>query len=310
MKVFGPVPSRRLGKSLGVNNIPYKVCSYSCNYCQVGKAVKMQIERQEFYDPRKLIKEIQQVLDTIKPQIPDYICIVPDGEPTLDINLGQLIEQLKNIPIPIAVITNASLLYLDDVKKDLLKADYVSVKVDAVNYNIWKKINKPHTKLNLEVILKGVNAFAQQFNGKLTTETMLIKGLNDNVENITACADFIKTIEPAIAYIAVPTRPPAFTGTKAANETQVNKAWQLFTERIQHVELLTGYEGNAFSSTGNVEKDVLNITAVHPMRKEAFLEMCKNNNTPPSLIDDLIQQNKIQKVHYGNHEYYLRKFSH
>src|SRR5690554_3234697 len=105
--VFGPVPSRRLGKSLGVNNIPYKICTYSCIYCQVGKAIKMQINRQEFYKPEELFDEVKELLDSIQDEkdFPDYITIVPDGEPTLDVNLGVLIEKLKLLKIPVAVIS-------------------------------------------------------------------------------------------------------------------------------------------------------------------------------------------------------------
>jgi len=133
-RVFGPVPSRRLGKSLGVNNIPHKICSYSCIYCQVGKAVKMQVQRQEFYKPEDLADEVRTVLNHFqkKEEYPDYITIVPDGEPTLDAKLGKLIELLQVRGIPVAVITNASLIPYSGVQSDLLKADYVSLKIDSV----------------------------------------------------------------------------------------------------------------------------------------------------------------------------------
>ena len=142
-RVFGPVPSRRLGKSLGVNNIPHKICTYSCIYCQIGKAVKMQTERQEFYKSDELVDEVKDVLGNIQinNEYPDYIPIVTDGEPTLDSNLGILIKELKGLNLPVAVITNASLIQFPDVQEDLLQADYISVKADTFNAELWHKTN-------------------------------------------------------------------------------------------------------------------------------------------------------------------------
>ena len=195
-KVFGPVPSRRLGKSLGVNNIPYKICTYSCIYCQVGKAIKMQVERQEFYEPEKLFDEVRKSLLSItnNKDYPDYITIVPDGEPTLDINLGSLIQKFNSLQLPVAVITNASLINLPDVQQDLLSADYVSVKADTFNIDTWKKINKPYKSLDLYEIISGLESFARQFQGKLVTETMLIEGVNDSYNELENTVRVIKIL--------------------------------------------------------------------------------------------------------------------
>ncbi len=127
MEIFGPVPSRRLGISLGINNIPHKVCSYSCLYCQVGKGDKIEVVRQAFYKPEYLVEKVREALSKIKEEkeFPNYLTIVPDGEPTLDINLGSLINSLKTFDIPIAVITNSTLLSLPEVRDELNKADYV-----------------------------------------------------------------------------------------------------------------------------------------------------------------------------------------
>ena len=144
MIAFGPVPSRRLGKSLGINNIPPKICTYSCVYCQIGRTKNFGFERNSFYSVKKIESEVETILKKLKgkkEQI-DYLSFVPDGEPTLDINLGKEIENLKKFGIKIAVITNASLIWMEDVRRELAKADWVSVKVDAVSENIWKKVNQ------------------------------------------------------------------------------------------------------------------------------------------------------------------------
>jgi len=309
-RVFGPVPSRRLGKSLGVNNIPHKICTYSCLYCQVGKAIKMQVNRKEFYKPQVLVDEVKTVLCNIQnnDEYPDYITIVPDGEPTLDIHLGELIDRLKTIKIPVAVITNASLIQYPDVQNDLLKADYVSVKADTFNIENWHKINKPHKNLVLNEVACGISSFARKYSGKLVTETMLIKGINDTFNELENTARFIETFEPDTAYIAIPTRPPAFQKAVPADEATVNKAYHIFKEHIDKVELLTGYEGNAFSSTGNFREDILSITAVHPMREDAVLELLHKTNGNKDILARLIEEKLLEKLQYGGHNYYLRKF--
>ncbi|MBN2612462.1 MAG: radical SAM protein [Bacteroidales bacterium] len=309
-RVFGPVPSRRLGQSLGINNIPYKICTYSCSYCQVGKAIKMQVNRQEFYKPKELADEVKSLLKDIQKneQLPDYITIVPDGEPTLDIYLGKLIDELKNFKIPIAVITNSSLIHLPDVQEDLLKADFVSVKVDAVSFETWKKMDRPHKKLNLDDIKQGIQSFANQFGGKLVTETMLVSGINDSPVELENTARFIETFNPNTAYISIPTRPPAFKGVFPADENAVTAAYNIFRQHIAKVELLTGYEGNAFSSSGNFREDILSITAVHPMREDAVMELMHKTNDGKELLDNLLGENLLEKSGYGGHYYYLRKF--
>lgn len=310
-RVFGPVPSRRLGKSLGVNNIPHKICTYSCVYCQVGKAVKMQVNRQDFYKPGDLLEEVKVVLESIseKEEYPDYITIVPDGEPTLDRNLGELINSFKSLGIPVAVISNGSLINLPEVQNDLLKADYVSVKSDSVNHDTWRKVNKPHKNLNLDEIKKGVQSFARKFKGKLVTETMLIKGMNDTGEEVRSTAGFIKSFNPGIAYIAIPTRPPAFSQAVPADEIAVNRAFQIFKDEIGRVELLTGYEGNAFSSTGNFKEDILSITAVHPMREDAVMELLHKTTGDENTLDTLLEEKSLKKVLFGDHYYYMRRYT-
>jgi wyosine [tRNA(Phe)-imidazoG37] synthetase (radical SAM superfamily) len=310
MRVFGPIPSRRLGKSLGINNIPHKICTYSCIYCQIGKAIKMQATRQEFYKPDELVNEVKFILGNLRNSMeyPDYVTLVPDGEPTLDIHLGELVEKLKKTGIPVAVITNASLMNLKDVQDELLKADYVSVKIDTINKKTWRKINKPYKTLKLDDILYGIPSFGKRFRGKLVTETMLIKGINDTSDEFEAIADYIKTIRHHTAYLAIPTRPPAFKAAVPVDESKINEVYQIFSGKLASVELLTGYEGNAFSSSGNPEEDILSITAVHPMREDAVKELLNKNNTSFNLIHKLMEKNLIRKIIFNGKNYYLRKF--
>jgi len=308
--VFGPVPSRRLGRSIGINNIPPKVCSYSCSYCQVGKAIRMQIKRQPFYPPEMLIKEVRQLLQQLQPTdaYPDYLTIVPDGEPTLDSQLGELIAKLKQFNIKIAVITNGSMLYLPNVRQELSQIDYVSVKIDSVIESAWRKINKPLKQLQLNTILEGISAFATEYKGTLVTETMLLKETNDYHESLEQTAEFIQTLNPTIAYLAIPTRPTAIMNAFPAEEETVNIAYHLFQTKLKCVELLTGYEGNAFSSTGNFEEDILSITAVHPMREDAVVTLLNKTMSTAEQLNKLLDKQMLKKVYYQNNIYYVRRF--
>ena len=189
-KIFGPVPSRRLGRSLGINNIPSKYCSYSCIYCQVGRTKNLTIKRRKFYDISSILNELIPVLNRLGEKSIDYITFVPDGEPTLDINLGKIAREIREITdIPLAILTNSSLLFMEDVRNDLTYFNLVSLKIDSVIDKIWRKINRPYGKLDINKILEGIIEFRDIYNGKIITETMIIKNINDSIENFKSNID-------------------------------------------------------------------------------------------------------------------------
>jgi len=308
---FGPVPSRRLGRSLGINNIPPKFCSYSCVYCQVGKTRDLTIARRSFYKPEDIFEQVKsKVNETIQRNEPiDYLTFVADGEPTLDINLGNEISLLKQLGIPIAVITNSSLLWKNDTQQDLLEADFVSLKVDSVNEKLWKIINRPHKDLKLNTILGGISDFANEFRGTIVSETMLIDGIDygDEFEKIAEFLKHLKRLDKA--FLAIPTRPPTERWVTPAREETVNAAFQVFAEKLgaNKLEYLIGYEGNAFSFTGRVEEDLLSITSVHPMRKEAVKEFLKKTDTGWAIIEKLLLEDKLVELDYAGKLYYMRR---
>lgn len=308
--VYGPVPSRRLGRSLGINNIPPKKCSYSCVYCQLGLTADIQIRRRVCYQPQEIVRNVRERIGLLreKSESIDYLAFVPDGEPTLDINLGIIIKLLREFEIKIAVITNASLIWHEDVQQDLLKADWISLKVDAFTPDIWREINRPHRDLNLDDILKGMLGFAKLFKGELTTETMLIRGINDSEDEAKKIAAFLAELKPTKAYLAVPTRPPA-EQVEPAIEQSLNNAYQTFSRRLNSVEYLIGYEGNAFASTGNIANDLLSITAVHPMREEAVGIMLDKLNVDWGVVRDLIDNGSLVETEYQGKKFYARKIA-
>lgn len=309
MTIFGPIPSRRLGASLGVNNIPYKICSYNCVYCQVGRTLHMQVKRTLYSNPSEVFDEVKKKVERIREtqQNVDYISIVPDGEPTLDSSLGELIERLKELGLPVAVITNSSLTWDKSVQEDLKKADWVSVKIDAVSPNTWKQINRPHASLSLDEILQGMQEFAGSYTGTLCTETMLVKDLNDNPEELTAIANFVKSrISPYKAYIGVPTRPPAEPWVSRPEPESITAAYAIFTREGLNAETLTGYESSGFVVTDNPVEEILEITSVHPMRRDAVEDVLNRFGVGEEVLQQLVKEGRIRKVHYEGWDYYIR----
>jgi wyosine [tRNA(Phe)-imidazoG37] synthetase (radical SAM superfamily) len=311
MIAFGPVPSRRLGRSLGINNIPPKVCTYSCVYCQVGKTHKMQIERRPFYESSDIYKSAKKQIEKAleKGEAIDYLTFVPDGEPTLDANLGCEIDRLKTLGIKVAVITNGSLIYRDDVREDLMKADWVSLKIDSIFKANWHKINRPQRDLELGLILKGMLDFSKVFRGKLVTETMLVQDINIDPDMLKEMADFLPRLNLAKAYLAIPTRPPAEKWVHPPAPEKINIAFQVFNEKMDQVEYLIGYEGDAFAFTGSVEEDLLSITSVHPMRESAVSEFLKKAGADWSVAHQLIAKSKLVETDYGGQKFYLRNIA-
>jgi wyosine [tRNA(Phe)-imidazoG37] synthetase (radical SAM superfamily) len=308
---FGPVPSRRLGRSLGINNIPPKVCTYSCVYCQLGRTPAMDVARRAFYAPGEVAAAVQAKVSQARAggEAVDYLTFVPDGEPTLDRHLGETIALLRPLGIPIAVITNASLIWLPDVRADLYLADWVSLKIDATSDVLWRRIDRPQASLSLQAILDGAAEFSDSFTGTLATETMLVAGINDSPAAVLETAAVVAGLRPAVAYLAIPTRPPAEVWVRPPEEEPVNRAYQIFAEQIARVEYLIGYEGTAFACTGNATEDLLAITAVHPMRKDAVDKFLARAGAGWSLVDGLVAQGELVAADYGGATFFLRRFS-
>ena len=177
----------------------------------------------------------------------EYLTIMSDGEPTLDVKLGLLIDRLRPLGIKIAVITNSSLLHRSDVQHALFKADLVSVKIDTLDEKTWRKINRPHNIIKFDAMLDGICSFAKKFTGQLVTETVLIKGLNDDMGDIEKTADFIRGINCATAYLGIPTLPSVEKWVEPAGEQTLKQAYQIFDVRGVNTEYLIGYEGEPIS---------------------------------------------------------------
>jgi len=310
MIIFGPVPSRRLGRSLGINNIPPKACSYSCVYCQVGSTRQPEIRPRSFYAPEEIRRAVAARVDEVRHagEEIDYLTFVPDGEPTLDSGLGSTIELLRPLGIPIAVISNGSLIWRREVRETLKRADWVSLKVDSVDESVWRRINRPHPDLDLAAILAGMLRFSNAYRGVLTSETLLVDGVNVDEAAVAEVAEFLDKLKPQKAYLSIPIRPPSEAGVRAPDEEQLNRVYQLFSRRLRGVEYLTAYEGDGFSSTGDPAQDLLSITAVHPMREEAVRELLKKTGSGWEVVQGLVDEGRLRESEYAGRRFYIRRF--
>jgi wyosine [tRNA(Phe)-imidazoG37] synthetase (radical SAM superfamily) len=305
---FGPVPSRRLGQSLGINNVIAKTCSYNCVYCQVGPTTLKSVEPRAFLSPRQVWEAVAIHLEKLggRGAEVDYLTFVPDGEPSLDLALGETIDALRVFDIPIAVVTNSTLLWREEVRARVGRADLVSIKVDSVDEAEWRRINRPHPELRLGTILQGIREFAAGYSGTLITETMLLGGINDGGDGLSALADFLSDVAPRTAYLAVPVRPTNVAGIRGPDESALIRAHALFAARLAEVELLTGQETGGFAHTGNAREDLLAIAAVHPMREAAVRRLLAEDDADWTLVEELISSGDLKAVDHEGERFYLR----
>ena len=211
--LFGPVPSRRLGLSLGVDIVPFKVCSLDCVYCQIGKTTEKSIARAEFVPVEPVLAELKEKLaQKLKA---DFITLSGSGEPTLNSKLGEFVERIKEITdIPVAIITNGTTLSDPAVRADCAKADIVLPSLDAADAATLEKLNRPHSSINVEAIVDGLVQFRKEFAGGIWLEVFLIEGLNTSKAQLGAIADAIKRIGPDKVQVNTAVRPTAEMNVK------------------------------------------------------------------------------------------------
>ncbi len=267
--VFGPVPSRRLGQSLGIDPLPPKTCNWNCVYCQLGRSVPLRNKRLEYFPRDEILAEVKQALGAHAPGEIDWVTFVGSGEPTLHIGLGWLIGQVKALTdTPVAVITNGALLYLPKVRQALRAADAVLPTLDAGNEKLYRKINRPWPMLTFERQVEGLIAFRQEYTGQLWIEVMLVKDLNDTEQALREIAALMRKIQPDQVHINLPTRPPAELWVQPPDEAGLRRAVTILGTIAQVVHPTVGAFDFSTSDSQNIIDAIVNIITRHPMREE------------------------------------------
>jgi wyosine [tRNA(Phe)-imidazoG37] synthetase (radical SAM superfamily) len=222
--VYGPVPSRRLGRSLGIDPVPPKTCNWNCVYCQLGRTTPLSSERRDLAPVDEVLEEVQVALDACGDDL-DWVTFVGSGEPTLHSGLGRMIREVQAmVALPTAVITNGALLHREDVRRELAAADAVMPSLDAGSEALYRAINRPYPGLSLERHLGGLAAFRRGFAGRLWLEVMLVAGLNDTEAALRDLAGALLRIDPDAVHVNVPSRPPAETWVRAPELSVLERA--------------------------------------------------------------------------------------
>ncbi len=302
--VYGPVPSRRLGRSLGVNPIPLKTCNYSCVYCQLGRTQHLINERREFFPKEEILEEILFSVELNRGKI-DFITFVGEGEPTLNKNLGWLIRETKKAEIPVAVITNGALLSRDDVREDLSHANVVLPSLDTVFEDTFKVLNRPHRDLKIEKIIGGMVKFRQIFRGQIWLEIMLVKGINDSVTELEGLSSALKMIRPDRVYINIPIRPPAEPWVEPPDDEAIVRAHAILGDVIPIVNQEVGEFG--IEGFDDPIEAIKFICRRHPMREDEILETLekKFGGIDKKFLQNLVDRGILRKISYKGTDFYI-----
>lgn len=303
--VFGPVPSRRLGQSLGIDPLPFKTCNWNCVYCQLGRTAPFSLERREYVPRAEILAQVQEALQKHAGGEIDWVTFVGSGETCLYSELGWLIRQVKALTdLPVAVITNGSLLHLPEVRRDLLAADAVLPSLDAASERLYRKINRPHPSLTLEMLLGGLKAFRREYSGRLWVEVMLIKGLNDTPEALQALAAALDEIGADEIHLLLPTRPPAEAWVEPPDEAAQQRAVFLLGKRAR----LIAEAGGTFDLSGaeGVSEALVSILTRHPMSESDLLAALEKwlPGRAAQTLDALRAAGRIQVVERRGRRYW------
>lgn len=262
--VFGPVSSKRLGQSLGVDVLPPKSCTWNCIYCQLGKTRIYVTERREFFPREEILAEIKQAIDGSAAI--DWITFVGSGETTLYKGLGWLIREIKKITdIPVAVITNGSLLSFEEVRDELLQADAVLPSLNAGSAELFDRIDRPAPGFTYERHIEGLIEFRKVYHGMLWVEVMLIAGMNDSTEALLDIALVLEKVKPDTVHLVLPTRPSTESSVRLPSENAIARARFILSHVVKVVHPVKGSMN--LKSTADIIETVIAITKRHPLQE-------------------------------------------
>ena len=301
-QIFGPVPSRRLGFSLGVDVVPLKTCTYNCIYCQLERTTKKTLRRSEYVAAEVILEELRRVL-ALGQQI-DYITFSGSGEPTLNAKIGEMVRKIKEMTsIPVAVLTNGSLLYEREVREALSAADLVIPSLDAVSDEAFQRVNRPHGRLKIGTIVEGLKAFREQLSGQLWLEIMFVKGINDAPEEIMRMRGVIAELRPDKIQLNTVIRPPAEAFAQPLTEEELGA----IRERLGgNAEIIASFERKDQSAyKADVEEALLTLLRRRPVTLSDISEaLGVHRNEAVKYLEVLEKSGKIASKIFGGKRYY------
>lgn len=302
--IFGPVPSRRLGLSLGIDLVPYKTCPYDCIYCQLGRSTRITVIRESFTPISTILNELNETLR--KGCHPDYITLSGSGEPTLFAELGSLIADIKECTdIPIAVLTNGALLWDDAVRRDLCQANLIIPSLDAGDSELFQCINRPHPDISFDVMIEGLVALRRDFPGQIWLEVMLLAGLTSSQAEVEKIRVHIARIRPDRIQLNTVVRPPACDIALPVTTDQL----ALFADQLGlQAEIICDYTGSHESAAAtNSRTDIVELLSRRPCSLEDISQgLSMHPNEVIKHLDYLMSMGYLElTTHFGKHYYSL-----
>lgn len=300
--IYGPVPSRRLGFSLGIDIIPYKTCSLNCIYCQLGRTPNRSVQRKEYLTSAEILSQIKEALDSDR-RI-DYITFSGSGEPTLNAGIGKLIREIKKISkVPIAILTNSSFLSRASVRQELLAADLVVPSLDAVTQEIFTKINRPHPSINVAEIIEGLKAFRSEFKGLIWLEIMLVKGINDSPAHLRKLKKVIDDIKPDKSQLNTVIRPPTEKFALSLSYEDLEKIKEILGKNC---EIIAEFDKKSQKMpSANLEKRIFSMIRRRPVTaSDISVSLGKHQDEVLKHLGELLKKGKIKLVIHKGLKYY------
>lgn len=297
---YGPVPSRRLGRSLGVSPIPAKACSYTCIYCQLGRTTDLTSTRRSFFPKEDVLAEI--LLRGGESQF-DYVTFAGDGEPTLSKDLGWLLRATaEQLNVRTAVITNGSLLSREDVRLDLMNANVVMPTLDAGNERTFRAVNRPHRSITFDLMLRGLTDFRREYRGQIWLEVMLVRGVNDSEEELLSLKRAADAVGPEQVYIVTPIRPPAEAWVAAPSPEAILTAQTLIGGAVPLVSQESGEFG--LSEFSDARQAILETGSRHPLRQDQAREI-ESAFGISGIVDQMLLSGELSRTEYRGTTYLL-----
>ncbi|HYA92748.1 MAG TPA: radical SAM protein [Thermodesulfobacteriota bacterium] len=301
--LYGPVPSRRLGRSLGIDLVPHKICTYDCIYCQIGSTTEKTPIRKEYAPVKEILEEVTSFLKGEISSV-DHLSLSGSGEPTLHSHIRSVIEGIKAITsIPIAVITNGSLLYNEEVRQDLLRADIVLPSLDAVSADVFMKINRPAPGFTVEKVIEGLVEFRKVYKGQIWLEILFCKGVNDGKEELSRVKKVVDRIQPDRIHLNTVVRPPSEKGAVPLNQKEMEEIMVFFGEKASVISEFDRHP--PMVSERDIKQEILEILKRRPLSASDLSKgMGISKDELERYIKPLMEEGKIQSRPFGNSIYY------
>ena len=301
--LYGPVPSRRLGRSLGIDLVPHKICTYDCIYCQIGRTTRKTLLRKEYIPKEEVSEEVKAFLLNGESSL-DHFSLCGSGEPTLHSQIGSVIQGIKEMSsIPVAVLTNGSLLYEEEVREDLLRADIVLPSLDAVSSEVFLRINRPHKQLSIEKVIQGMVEFRKVYKGQIWLEILFCKGVNDSPSELLQIKKTVDQIQPDLIHLNTVVRPPAEPRAIALSQKEMEEIRAFLGERAS---IISGFDRHLLPVSGrNRGEEILRILKRRPLSLNDLSKgMGISQSELEGYIRPMVEEGKIRVRNFGDSIFY------